>query len=124
MSCIEKIFPVINSMIESIEIFKNREMYDNLSMNFIKNGVFALLIRDIVQIKDFTNSTNNKYIAKILELCACHTEGIVILKRHLNKVMSILDKFMNEKELIKVRYPAATVLLDLTANESCIETVA
>ena len=32
---------------------------------------------------------------------------------------------MGEKnDLIKVKYPAATVLLDLTANEACIETVA
>ena len=29
-----------------------------------------------------------------------------------------------ENDMVTVKYPAATVLLDLTANESCIEKVA
>ena len=30
----------------------------------------------------------------------------------------------SQNDLIQVKYPAATVLLDLTANENCIEKVA
>jgi hypothetical protein len=29
-----------------------------------------------------------------------------------------------ENDMLTIKYPAATVLLDLTANESCIERVA
>lgn len=37
----------------------------------------------------------------------------------------MVDLFMQSaNDLIQVKYPAATVLLDLTANESCIEKVA
>jgi len=37
----------------------------------------------------------------------------------------MVDLFLRpEHDLISVKYPAATVLLDLTANESCIEKVA
>ena len=37
----------------------------------------------------------------------------------------MVDLFMqSENDLITIKYPAATVLLDLTANEGCIEKVA
>jgi hypothetical protein len=37
----------------------------------------------------------------------------------------MVDLFMaSHNDLISVKYPAATVLLDLTANENCIEKVA
>jgi hypothetical protein len=37
----------------------------------------------------------------------------------------MVDLFMAEgNDLVSVKYPAATVLLDLTANEGCIEKVA
>ena len=37
----------------------------------------------------------------------------------------MVDLFMRpENDLISIKYPAATVLLDLTANEACIEKVA
>ena len=39
--------------------------------------------------------------------------------------MHIVDSFLQPRhDLITVKYPAATVLLDLTANENCIEKVA
>lgn len=37
----------------------------------------------------------------------------------------MVDLFMQpDNDLINIKYPAATVLLDLTANENCIEKVA
>lgn len=40
-------------------------------------------------------------------------------------MIELVDLFMaSENDLISVKYPAATVLLDLTANEGCIEKVA
>ncbi len=64
-------------------------------------------------------------MAKVFELCACHAEGISILQHHLDAIVDLCDIFMKDSnDLILVRYPAATVLLDLTANEQCIEKVA
>ena len=67
-----------------------------------------------------------KSVARILELCACHSEGIKILEWHLTKVVNIVDYFLkrSNSDFISIKYPAATVLLDLTASESCIEQVA
>ncbi len=37
----------------------------------------------------------------------------------------MVDIFLSpNNDLIQIKYPAATVLLDLTANENCIEKVA
>ncbi len=37
----------------------------------------------------------------------------------------MVDMFLHpNNDLIQIKYPAATVLLDLTANENCIEKVA
>lgn len=64
-------------------------------------------------------------IARILELTACHLSGIKILSIHLKKVVELLALYMNpNNDMSDVKYPAATVLLDLTANEECIESVA
>jgi hypothetical protein len=58
-------------------------------------------------------------------LCACHPDGIYVLQKYLKNVIDMVDLFLNpENDLIQIKYPAATVLLDLTANENCIEKVA
>ena len=38
--------------------------------------------------------------------------------------MESLIRLEGEQELLELKYPAATVLLDLTANEDCIEKIA
>lgn len=57
--------------------FKDREYYDNFSMQLIKMDIFANLIKAILQSpierQDF------KVVARIFELCACHSEGIRVL---------------------------------------------
>jgi hypothetical protein len=48
-----------------------------------------------------------------------------VLSKYLRNVIDMVDLFMRpSNDLIQVKYPAATVLLDLTANENCIEKVA
>jgi len=54
-------------------------MYDQLSLRFIKADLFLPLIKSIVA----HPVTENKAVARILELCACHKEGITILQKHL-----------------------------------------
>ena len=65
--------------------------------------------------------------ARVLEMCASQTEGINILSEHLPEMMQLVEGFIKvpeESEIARVKYPGATVLLDLSANEHCIERVA
>lgn len=58
-------------------------------------------------------------------MCASHSLGLDIIQSHFDNVMTSLYLFLNDKNDIKfVLFPAATVLLDLTANESFVENVA
>ena len=104
--------------------FKDRELYDALSLQFIKADIFVNLIKLIVTMP--IEECEYRAVARIFELCACHPDGIAILSRFLPKVIDLVDLFLHspEQELITTKYPAATVLLDLTANETCIEKVA
>ena len=60
-------------------------------------------------------------------MCASQTEGISRLSEHLPEIMQLVEGFIKvpeESEIARVKYPGATVLLDLSANEHCIERVA
>ena len=72
---------VLSELIDIVQDFKDRALYDLLSMNLLKCGVFPPVISFIAQ-RPFTTADQSK-IARILELCACHTKGIVVLKKHL-----------------------------------------
>lgn len=92
-------------------------------MIFIKADLFTSLIRLIVYSP--IDDTEYKSVARIFELCACHSDGIAILSKYLKQIVDMVDLFMQpDNDLIQIKYPAATVLLDLTANENCIEKVA
>lgn len=92
-------------------------MYDALSLRFVKYGTFNPLIR-LVLAQENIDTESYKSVARILELCACHSEGIAVLHLHLPRVVSLVETFLHpDTELLEVKYPAATVLLDLTANE-------
>jgi hypothetical protein len=71
--------------IETILDFKDREMYDMLSMNLIKANTFELLIKGILKSKIVQSQFKN--CARIFELCACHLEGIKVLSAHLNQIV-------------------------------------
>ena len=110
-------------MIETVLEYKDREMYDNLSLWFIKADIFSGLIKTIVT--NQIESSEYKSVARIFELCACHPEGINVLQKYLKQIVEMVQLFLQpDNDLIQIKYPAATVLLDLTANEQCIERVA
>ena len=112
---------LIANVTSAILDFKDRQMYDNFSMNLLKAGVFHVIVEKIIQ----SNLQENEFpqVARVFELCACHSDGIKVLRGHLPEVMALVQTFMTGHDLNCVRYPAATVLLDLTANEECIEQV-
>ncbi|CDW90949.1 UNKNOWN [Stylonychia lemnae] len=119
----KQIEALIGQMIEITLEFKDRELYDELSLSFIKADIFSSLIRFIIYSP--IEAVEYKSVARIFELCACHQEGIQVLSKYLKNIVELVDLFMQSKnDLISVKYPAATVLLDLTANENCIEKVA
>ena len=92
-------------------------------MSFVKQSIFSPLI-DVILQSQF-EQTDFGMVAKVFELCACNSQGISIITKNLDQVVSLCDIFMMPtNDIILVRYPAATVLLDLTASETCIERVA
>jgi hypothetical protein len=114
---------LVGVMIEIVLDFKDREMYDSLSLWFIKADIFTHLIRTIVSFQ--VEPCEYKQVARVFELCACHPDGIAVLQKYLGTVIEMVETFLlPENDLIQIKYPAATVLLDLTANEHCIEKVA
>jgi hypothetical protein len=61
---------LIGLVIEIVLDFKDREIYDELSLTFIKADLFGSLIRLIVYCP--IESNEYKSVARIFELCACH----------------------------------------------------
>jgi hypothetical protein len=68
---------LIGLIIEIVLEFKDREMYDTLSLWFIKSDIFNPLIKTIVNLP--IDMTEYKAVARIFELCACHPDGIAVL---------------------------------------------
>lgn len=42
---------IMSRVIEVVLDFRDREMYDKLSMNFVRSGIFSILIKSIVVAK-------------------------------------------------------------------------
>lgn len=79
-------------MIEIILDFRDREMYDSLSLWFIKSDVFNPLIKTIVNLP--VEQSEYKQVARIFELCACHPDGIHVLQKYLKHVIDMVDMFL------------------------------
>ena len=101
--------------------FKERKLYDQMSMNLIKLGCFDTLINLLLdEISQGKNSLSE--VASIFELCACQPSGIKVLEKRLDEVVSACALFMRRRnDLLSVKYPGTTLLLDLTANEEIFE---
>lgn len=70
--CIQNL---LNRIIEVVLEFRDRDMYDRLSIGYIKSGVLPVLVRAIMNAKTIVESEYSP-VARIFELCACHTQGI------------------------------------------------
>ena len=122
----KEITMLLDTLISTVQSFKDRELYDSLALRYAEAGVFEPLLASIERQEETLSEQEHRQIAKILELCACHQAGIAILEQHIDMVVNLLRKFLCESSNTssKIKFPAATVLLDLTANEACIEKVA
>lgn len=116
---------LMNKVIEVILEFRDRDMYDRLSISYIKSGILGTLITAILKAPKITEPEYSA-VARIFELCACHPIGIQIMQKYLAQIVDYVELFMvsPHSSMLQVKYPAATVLLDLTASEMCIERVA
>ncbi|CDW74517.1 UNKNOWN [Stylonychia lemnae] len=108
--------------------YKKQNLYDQYSFTYIKNGIFPTLIT-LLKIAEFNFETmsvdEQKYISRCLEFCSTHSEGLNLIYTNREMVFYILKSFMKENvNETQVLYATATVLLDLTANEDCLEKVA
>ena len=71
------------------------------------------------------NQQQSKYFSRILEFCSTSPKGIELLTEHQQCTFNILEQLIQPyQDEQTVLYAAATVLLDLTANEACVEGVA
>lgn len=67
----------IEYVVQVVLDFKDREMYDLLAHRCIKAGVFNPLLKMIG--KAGIHGGEERAVARVLELCACHTEGVNLL---------------------------------------------
>jgi len=62
----------MSRIIEVVLDFRDRDMYDKLSMSYVKAGIFSVLIKAIVKASHMPQA-EYKSVARIFELCACHS---------------------------------------------------
>ncbi len=109
-----------------LQYYKKQNLYDQQSLNYLRNGIFQQLI-NLFEHSERGNMSEceQKYISRCLEFCSTHQEGIKLLYQNKNTIFKYLSEFFKpESDEKSVLYASATVLLDLTANESCLESVA
>ena len=61
-------------------------------MFFVKMNVFPVLIKSLVLMP--LEDLNYSHTARVFELCACHAEGISVLHKHLDAVVTLCDTFL------------------------------
>ena len=107
--------------IRTANSFKERKLYDQMSVSLIKLGCFEPLI-DLL-LDEITHAKSSlSEIASIFELCACQPSGIMVLEKRLDEVVSACGLFLQRSnDLLSIKYPGTTLLLDLTANEEIFQ---
>lgn len=76
-SDVRSLMTFICELVKVVTDFKERAMYDTLSLNFIKLNIFPSLIKIILATE--LEEVDYGKVAKVFELCACHPEGISII---------------------------------------------
>ena len=72
----DAVFGIMQKLIKIVLDQKNRDVYDKLSMRFVKTGFFTHIVHLVVNSKEKIKPKDFMAVARILELCACHIEGI------------------------------------------------
>lgn len=74
---------ILSSVIEVVLDFRDRDMYDRISINYVKSGILAVLVKSIIEAGTLPPS-EYQAVARIFELCACHKQGIAIMAKYLS----------------------------------------
>ena len=113
---------ILNNLCVLAKLFNERRIYDVLAGKMLQAGTFMQII-NILEKKEKLTLTEERYIIKIIELSATLTQGISLLNNHLPLILQLLHRnLLSDSEVNK--NSIITLLLDLTANEDCLEEVA
>jgi hypothetical protein len=107
------------------------EEYEKISLRYLTNGVFGELLANLHL---FVEDTDLEDLIRCLEFCSISNDGMILVNQRISEVMLIVNKCfqINRSQAtesvlivpnINILYPAATILLDLTANEEIIAKV-
>lgn len=107
------------------------EEYEKISLRYLTNGVFGELLANLHL---FIEDTDLEDLIRCLEFCSISNDGMILINQRISEVMQIVNKCfqINRSQAIEsvlivpninILYPAATILLDLTANEEIIAKV-
>ena len=121
------ILVLISDMCKIAHTYKRRQVYDALAEKLLSIGVY----KDILETLSTTTSlppSEELCTVRVFELAATLPNGVIQLNTQLQLVLDTLRKVITRKlcpvDSDDVVYSAVTVLLDLTASETCLEKVA
>lgn len=118
---------ILSGLCKLAHAFKKRQIYDALADRLLHYGVYSVILNSCESMPILTEEEEENAV-NAFELAATSPSGVFQLSSHLTVVLEILRKALNKQfgkqENEKFEFSAVTVLLDLTANEGCLEKVA
>ena len=118
-----KLKKCVYSLTKICKLCGNSDIYEQLSICLLSSSYFEYLIYFLssnpVTINEYA------YTARMLELCASTKQGIRLIRNQIYEVLDMIIMFtFCPDDVNHIAYPAATVLLDLTADHHTIDLVA
>eukprot|EP00826_Nyctotherus_ovalis_P060961 TRINITY_DN8624_c0_g1_i3.p1 TRINITY_DN8624_c0_g1~~TRINITY_DN8624_c0_g1_i3.p1 ORF type:complete len:461 (+),score=125.60 TRINITY_DN8624_c0_g1_i3:141-1523(+) len=113
---------ILKDLCTLAQMCNERIIYDMLAEKMLAAGTFTELLR-LLESKYRFQPAEELWVIKILELAATLPQGVLLLSHHLGTILPLLHRNL-VKPGNESMQPIAMLLLDLTANENCIEEVA
>jgi len=121
----EIILEILSNLCRLAHLYKKRQIYDQLAEKLQVYKIYESIIK-MMQNSEALTKNEEKFSIRIFELAATIHSGVLILNENLEFVLTRLCKIFANSSIPNeippdLLYSAVTVLLDLTANEICIE---
>jgi len=114
------ILSILRDLCTLAQMCNERLVYDILAEKMLNVGTFVQVLN---LMKTGLESIEEMWVVKILELAATLPEGILLLSRNLKPILELLNRNL-KRTTGDYMNSIVTLILDLTANENCIEEVA
>jgi hypothetical protein len=111
---------ILKNLCTLAQMCNERLVYDVLAERMLNAGTFVQVLN---LIKTGLESTEEMWMVKVLELAATLPEGILLLSQNLQPILELLNRNL-KRTTGNYMNSIVTLILDLTANENCIEEVA